>query len=157
MIADFLLGEREQAVAAAARSALLMLLRAVPSTFAVAPRLWVPRQVRQQVGATLRGLVADAAATADAAPGDANAEIAHLLCRAGPQLLLRYPPEQSDADAVPDSVTGPGALSLLRGRLTQSARGRVADPHWRPLGGSSCAADRRSAGEAGDAGRDWSH
>ena len=157
MIDDFLVGEREQAEEAAGRSALLTLLRTVPSTFAVAPRLWVPRQVRQQAGATLRGLIAGAAATANAPPGDVNAEIAHLLCRAGPQLLLRYPPEKRDAEEVPDSVIGPGAIALLRGRLIKARAG-----DWQGLIGDLLAdlaaqpgATARARPEARDA--KWSH
>ena len=126
-IADFVERERMLADAAAATSVLLLLLRQVPATFVASPRLWVPRQVRQQVAAALRELVAGAAATADAAPGDVQAEIAHLLCRAGPQLLLRYPPQPADSEpregAGPDAVNGPGVLLLLRARLLKARNG----------------------------------
>ena len=126
-IAEFIDRESVLADAAAANSALLVLLRRVPATFVASPRLWVPRQVRQQVAVALRELVAGAAATADAAPGDVQAEIAHLLCRAGPQLLLRYPPQQPDSEiragAGPDEVNGPGVLLLLRDRLLKARSG----------------------------------
>ena len=125
-IAEFIEQERLTADEAAAASALLTLLRRVPATFAKPPRLWVPRQVRQQVAAALSRLLAAAAATADAAPGDVAAETAHLLCRAGPQLLLRYPPQtaEGEKDEAPDAANGPGVLQMHRARLLQARNGQ---------------------------------
>ena len=77
--------------------ALLVSLRALPIAFPRAPMLWVPRRLKSQVASILKERVAVATRTANAAECDIQAEIAHRLCRAATQLLLR--PVASAAEA----------------------------------------------------------
>ena len=72
-------------------AALLERLRLLPSAYPQAPMLWVPRRQKQQVGVIMTNLLSAAASCAAAPPGDVAAEVAHRLCGAAPQLLLRPP------------------------------------------------------------------
>ncbi|CAE8589499.1 unnamed protein product, partial [Polarella glacialis] len=87
---------QELAQEAAAADDLLQQLRSLPAAFPRAPMLWIPRRAKQQVGSIMRTRLAVAAQLANAAPGDAAAETAHLLCRAVAQLLLRSPPQAEE-------------------------------------------------------------
>jgi hypothetical protein len=72
----------------------------------------------------LRGLIQAATDSADAPPGNVAAEIAHRVCRAGPQLLLRYGPDARDADAPnPDDAIAPLVLQQIRARLRKAQEG----------------------------------
>ena len=68
---------------------LLRKLRDLPDAFPKPPVLWIPRRTKQQVGAVLRVRIAEAARTAGALQDTHEAEIAHRLCSAVSQLLLR--------------------------------------------------------------------
>ena len=105
---------------------LLDLLRRLPCAFPHAPILWIPKSLKQQVGAMFQRLVADAAATADSTQGDARAERAHRLCRVAPQLLLRAPSNtHGHADAADPHCEAkkPTMASIIRERLKLAQQG----------------------------------
>ena len=68
------------------------------------------------VGSILRRLIAAAARTANAVPGDVEAETAHLLCRVGPQLLLRSS-MQAGEHANDGGIASSKATTLVRERV----------------------------------------
>ena len=104
---------------------LLDLLRQLPEAFPRAPMLWVPRRLRRQVGAMLRSRVDEAVKYACCRPGDVSAEVAHRLCRAAPQLLLRAPPDSMTSDEAGDGVgmVGPAATQEVKQRVRLALQG----------------------------------
>ena len=102
---------------------LLARLRALPSAFPRAPMLWVPRRLKSSVAAVLRERVAVATRTATADDFNVEAEIAHRLCRATPQLLLRSVLSASDAEQVDQQGHNIQAAALVRDRVRLSLKG----------------------------------
>ena len=112
---------------------ILDMLRALPDAFLHAPLLWVPRPVKQQVGSVLRWTMDRAIETAGAEAGDKRAEVAHRLCRAAPQLLLRKPStsrDDADEEDVHPSPAGETttATSIIRERVKLALAGK-----WKEL------------------------
>ena len=106
---------------------LLLLLRRLPDAFPRAPRIWVPRALKQQVGSVLTTLIRQAAECAGAEPGDGAAELQHRLCRAAPQLLLRAAPEDAAQEHPDEQAHGAASsLAVLRGRVRAAVRGEWA-------------------------------
>ena len=115
----------DAATDAAAAVELLSMLRGLPAVYDAAPVLWPPRALRQQVGSQLAALLQRAAATAAAPKHDTTAELAQLLCKHGPQLLLRPPPEVDDPDGSTWGQAGRGAkvTTTIRARLQLARQG----------------------------------
>ena len=130
-------------------SNVLMLLRQLPDAFPRAPRIWVPRSLKQQIASILRGLIVDATQCASAHAGDLEAESKHRLCRAAAQLLLRAPAESGAAaqQEHPDDQLRSTAEGnqVLRERARMALRGE-----WGPLV-ERLLADLQSVRQAGQA------
>ena len=58
------------------------------------PIMWVPRKAKQAATDIFHVLLADAIQHSSAESGDVDAEVAHRLLRASPQLLCRSPPDE---------------------------------------------------------------
>ena len=114
---------RSLAVEEAQAEALLRQLRLLPAAFPRAPLQWIPRRAKQQVAEILRERLAEATRLANAPPGDANAERAHLLCRSVAQLLLRAPPHSSEDENGQHTCTGAKTAALVRVRLRLASQG----------------------------------
>ena len=106
-------------------------LRALPAVCASTPLLWVPRTVRAPMAAALRSLLTSATRLAGAPEGDCEAEVAHLLLRHAPYLLMRAPPDSTDEA----EETAPAAriVELVRQRLKQARAGC-----WTALAEQAC-------------------
>ena len=105
---------------------LLRQLESLPVAWDRPPPLWIPRSVRQQVGTSLAALIA-AAVPALSAPSHCLASReALLLCRNGPQLLLRAPTAAEDSR--PDATASVSLAATVRRRLAV-----LRDEGWGPL------------------------
>ena len=110
--------------------ALLDDIRKLPVAWPQAPMIWIPRSLRQQVAATMRGRLAHASRTAAAERGDTEAEIAHLLCRAASQLLLRTPVATDTEIQRQGGVHGQAGAKLtqvIRQRVRKALAGKWGD------------------------------
>jgi len=123
--------------AANANAELLQQLRALPAAFPRSPMMWIPRRAKQQIASILREKLAEATRLANAPPGNDDAERAHLLCRAAPQLLLRAPEATEDHEA--DYAAGAKNAALVRQRVQLALQGK-----WAALV-EQCAQDLRAA------------
>ena len=90
-------------------------LRLLPDVWPRAPPLWVPRRLKQQVAAVLQESLQAAVTTAGAIDGSVDAEVAHRLAKAMPQLLLRNLSGEQQDDS-PDTCNQ-SYLTLVRTRL----------------------------------------
>jgi hypothetical protein len=90
-------------------------LRALPAVSAATPLLWIPRSVRAPIAALLRQLLATATRLAGAVEGDSSAEIAHLLLRHAPYLLLRGLP--GEPDEIDECKPAHRIIELIRCRV----------------------------------------
>ena len=112
--------------AGAGVDALLHLLQQLPTAFPRAPLIWVPRSLRQQAASILRALIVDATGRAGAEAGDAAAEVAHGLCRAAPQLLLRAAADDEREPGSRDEQElrgSSGSNAILRARIRAAVGG----------------------------------
>ncbi|CAK0833281.1 unnamed protein product, partial [Prorocentrum cordatum] len=109
----------------AGNDALLHLLRQLPAAFPRAPRIWVPRSLRQQVASILRALTVDATARAGAEAGGAAAEAAHRLCGAATQLLLRAAVDETEPGNHDEQElrASSGSNAILRARIRSAVGG----------------------------------
>ena len=96
-------------------------LRALPAVCASTPLLWVPRSVRAPMAAALRQLLSTATRLASAPEGNCEAEVAHLLLRNAPYILLRGHPEGSDDTE--DAAPAARIVELVRQRLRMARAG----------------------------------
>ena len=78
--------------------------------------------MKQQVTALLRAAVETAVKTAGAVEGSQDAEVAHLLAKNLPQLLLRYPPGHRQCDHAP-APHNQSNIKVIRARLRAARAG----------------------------------
>ena len=106
---------------------LLAALRQLPEAFPSPPILWVPRRCKAAAAEMLRQLLANAAMHAKASPGNVEAEVAHRLLRAAPQILFRLAPEDDTRATGEDEHHYKHTLGAVRDRLRRAARGLWAE------------------------------
>ena len=107
-----------------ARVDLLHALQRLPLAFPRPALLWVPRRLRQQIGAILAKLMADVAATMAAPSGDVEAGIAQHVFRVAAQLLLRALPRTPAEGADPaGDAPGTAIAVMVRARLLLARKG----------------------------------